>query len=148
MKKIIAILTFMLAMQSLVWAQRGGGPNKEKIDALKVGFITKKLDLSSEEAQKFWPVYNKYHDELEKNRESMRSLLLEHAGNLDKLSQSEADKVLQEMQSLKTQELEIAKQYLQEFKKVLPSQKVIKLFMAEHEFKRELLRQLKGQRGR
>ncbi|MFY8191206.1 MAG: sensor of ECF-type sigma factor [Bacteroidia bacterium] len=147
MKKIIAVLTFMLAMQSLVWAQRGG-PNKEKIDALKVGFITKKLDLSSEEAQKFWPVYNKYHDELEKNRESMRSLLMEHAGNLDKLSQAEADKVLQEMQSLKIQELEIAKQYLQEFKKVLPSQKVIKLFMAEHEFKRELLRQLKGQRGR
>ena len=147
MKKIIAVLTFMLAMQSLVWAQRGG-PNKEKIDALKVGFITKKLDLSSEEAQKFWPVYNKYHDELEKNRESMRSLLMEHAGNLDKLSQAEADKVLQEMQSLKTQELEIAKQYLQEFKKVLPSQKVIKLFMAEHEFKRELLRQLKEQRSR
>lgn len=147
MKKIIAVLTFMLAMQSLVWAQRGG-PNKEKIDALKVGFITKKLDLSSEEAQKFWPVYNKYHDELEKNRESMRSLLMEHAGNLDKLSHAEADKVLQEMQSLKTQELEIAKQYLQEFKKVLPSQKVIKLFMAEHEFKRELLRQLKEQRSR
>ena len=35
-------------------------PKKEKMEAMRVGFITQKLDLTSEEAQKFWPVYNEF----------------------------------------------------------------------------------------
>jgi hypothetical protein len=44
--------------------------------------------------------------------------------------------------------LEVLKLYTLEFKKILPTQKVVKLFIAEQEFKRELLRQLKEQRRR
>jgi hypothetical protein len=129
------------------WAQRGG-PYKEKVDALKVGFITKKLDLTPGEAQKFWPVYNKYHELLEKNRSGMKEILAEQLGNLDNMTSAEADKALLEMQAMRSQELEVLKLYTLEFKKILPTQKVVKLFIAEQEFKRELLRQLKEQRRR
>lgn len=147
MKMRINLILILLVLAQAAWAQRGG-PYKEKVDALKVGFITKKLDLSSEEAQKFWPVYNKYHEQLEKNRSGMKEVLGEHLGNLDKMTSAEADKALLEMQAMRSQELEILKLYTQEFKKILPAQKVVKLFIAEHEFKRELLRQLKNQRNR
>lgn len=148
MKKLVNFTWILLMFATPVLAQRGGGLNKEKVDALKVGFITKKLNLSAEEAQKFWPVYNKFHEELERNRKDMKTLVSSNYGNFDKLSQADAEKVLHDMQLIKTQELEISKQYTAEFKKVIPTQKVIMLFVAEHEFKRELLRQLKGQRGR
>lgn len=147
MKKFVYVTLFMALFSNPLWAQRGRGDQKrEKVDALKIGFITKKLDLSEEEAQKFWPVYNKYHDELEKTRLSLKALHMENVGKIDKLTPTEAEKVLQEMHQIKNKEIEINQQYSLEFKKVLPVQKVVKLYVAEHEFKRELLRQLKAER--
>ena len=35
-------------------------PNLEKLNTYKIGFFTKKLNLTSSEAEKFWPVYNEY----------------------------------------------------------------------------------------
>jgi hypothetical protein len=147
MKMRINLILILFVFVQAAWAQRGG-PYKEKVDALKVGFITKKLDLTAGEAQKFWPVYNKYHELLEKNRSGMKEILGEQLGNLDKMTSAEADKALLEMQAMRSQELEVLKLYTLEFKKILPTQKVVKLFIAEQEFKRELLRQLKEQRRR
>jgi hypothetical protein len=147
MKMRINLILILFVFVQAAWAQRGG-PYKEKVDALKVGFITKKLDLTAGEAQKFWPVYNKYHELLEKNRSGMKEILAEQLGNLDNMTSAEADKALLEMQAMRSQELEVLKLYTLEFKKILPTQKVVKLFIAEQEFKRELLRQLKEQRRR
>jgi hypothetical protein len=147
MKMRINLILILFVFVQAAWAQRGG-PYKDKVDALKVGFITKKLDLTAGEAQKFWPVYNKYHELLEKNRSGMKEILGEQLGNLDKMTSAEADKALLEMQAMRSQELEVLKLYTLEFKKILPTQKVVKLFIAEQEFKRELLRQLKEQRRR
>ena len=147
MKMRINLILILFVFVQAAWAQRGG-PYKEKVDALKVGFITKKLDLTPGEAQKFWPVYNKYHELLEKNRSGMKEILAEQLGNLDNMTSAEADKALLEMQAMRSQELEVLKLYTLEFKKILPTQKVVKLFIAEQEFKRELLRQLKEQRRR
>jgi hypothetical protein len=46
------------------------------------------------------------------------------------------------MLNFKVQEAELFKKYANEFKKVLPTKKVVLLFKAENEFKRELLKQL------
>ncbi len=44
----------------------------QSIDALKMAYITKELNLSPDEAQKFWPVYNNYSNELKKARKDFR----------------------------------------------------------------------------
>jgi hypothetical protein len=83
MKKYI-ILTFLifnlLTIGNLI-AQPGSGrmgnrPGKEKVEAMKIGFITDYLDLSSEEAKEFWPVYNKYQDEMDALRKGRRQNLM------------------------------------------------------------------------
>lgn len=125
-----------------------GGPKREKVEAMKVGFITQKLNLTTEEAQKFWPVYNRFSDEMEKNRKSFKMKAMEDAGNVSNMTDAEAEKALNEMIAFRTAEVEILKKYTIEFKKVLPPQKVVKLFVAEQEFKRELLKMLKEQRDR
>ena len=45
---------------------------RERIESMKIGFITDKLSLSTEEAQKFWPVYNEYQAKQEKIRKGWR----------------------------------------------------------------------------
>lgn len=44
----------------------------QSIDALKMAYITKELNLSPDEAQKFWPIYNNYSSELKKARKELK----------------------------------------------------------------------------
>jgi len=130
------------------FAQPGGGARRDKIEAMKIGFITQKLDLSAEEAQKFWPVYNKYSDEQENSRKAFRGKVMEELADVDKMSNADAEKALNDMIAFRSAEVELTKKYMAEFKRVLPTQKVVKLFVAEQQFKKELLKQLKNGRGR
>ena len=61
MKRILPVLiffTFLLSLPGL--GQRPQQRQGTVLESLKIAFITKRLDLSSEEAEKFWPIYNKY----------------------------------------------------------------------------------------
>ncbi len=46
-------------------AQKSNNEKQEKLEALRIAFFTKQLELSPEEAQKFWPVYNNYQSDLQ-----------------------------------------------------------------------------------
>jgi hypothetical protein len=146
MRKLIIFLACMVTPFLTSYAQ-GPANRKEKIEALKVAYITKKLDLSPEEAQKFWPVYNKYMAEIEKLRKDFRGDMSEELLNLEQLTNAEADKALNDMLTFKSNEVEITKRYTLEFKKVLSSQKVVKFFVAEQGFKKELLKMLREKQG-
>ena len=69
MKKYLLIIIAFLASFSFASAQNG---RSEKVQALKVAFITQKLNLTSAEAEKFWPVYNNYENEIKSVRTSNR----------------------------------------------------------------------------
>ena len=58
--KILLVLIFLLSIHS--FAQSQMEEKKEQIRALKVGFITTELALTTDEAAKFWPIYNAYDD--------------------------------------------------------------------------------------
>ena len=57
MKRILILLSIIIFPFTGAGAQN---PNLERLNNYKIGFFTKKLDLSSSEAEKFWPVYNEY----------------------------------------------------------------------------------------
>lgn len=120
MKRILTILILIFASFATAVAQDdddGGGlrNNGGKIEALKIAYLTNKLTLSPEEAQKFWPVYNKYTDEIRKTRLDARE---------NKQSEIATDEKI----------LGIRKKYNIEFGKVLSTEKVNTFFKAEKEF--------------
>jgi hypothetical protein len=117
----------------------------EKIDVLKIGFITEKLALTSKEAELFWPIYNKFEQDIKKVRKKQRELT--KAFKLKtKPSEQEADKYINEQMVLKQNEIDAVKKYIPEFKKVLPTTKVAKLLSIEQEFKIQLLKKIKDKR--
>ncbi len=116
MKKYLLIFSLFVGFLLPARAQDenkndGGG----RIEALKIAYITKKLNLSPEEAQKFWPVYNKYTDEIRKLQLDMR-----------KNPESELDR--------DEKILNIRKKYNGEFGKALSAEKVNSFFKVEKEF--------------
>ncbi|MEG0519413.1 MAG: hypothetical protein RR555_11215 [Bacteroidales bacterium] len=113
----------------------------------KVAFFTQELNLTPQEAEKFWPVYNEsWHARGKARRETM--------GNLEKLNQAlEADTPVSDLQiqalsdayidSFK-KEGEVYVSYFNNFKKVLPLRKAVKVFNAEEKFRVILIKQLRG----
>lgn len=103
---------------------------QEQIDAIKIGFITKKLDLSPDEAQKFWPVYNQYSGEIRRAR-------VENRGDELRLQERVVD---------------IRKRYKDNFTRAVSSDKINRFWIIERQFdnavQREFMRRKMLQRRR
>lgn len=116
------------------------GPGNEKIEALKIAFITKRLQLSPEESQKFWPVYNQYEAEKKQIRESTIGTIKQLKEDGD-FTNAEADQAIIKYIEFKSKDLDLTKKYVGLFKNILPSVKVAKLVTAEEHFKKMLMKQ-------
>jgi len=151
MKNIVLIVLFI---STGLFAQKhngkGQGPNHERIKALKTAHITERLDLTSEEAEKFWPVYNQFDKKLMELRENEKSEIMSKLrnGSVDALTDEEANLIIDRMLEMKTTELEYRKELSEDLKKVISPRKIIKLHRAEESFKRMLLERLKERRGK
>ena len=128
----------MLFLASFAIAQKSR-PARDKVETYKVGFLTERLDLTSDEAKVFWPVYNKYQDELEVLRKSRKDNLVNARMNFDEMGDKEIEKTVDNELAFRQNELDVMKKYNPQFKQVLPIRKVAKLYKAEEDFKRRLL---------
>jgi len=142
MNKLLLILFILFT--TLSYGQRG---NKEKIKSLKVAFITDRLELTSKEAQQFWPVYNKFEEQREDLRQKERTAVRDKIRNAAELTEDEAVQLLTQFISFKERAEILDTSYLNELKKVLSSKKTLLLLSAEDEFKRHLIKQYRQNRG-
>lgn len=122
--------------------------SRERIEAMRVAYITRRLQLTADESQKFWPVYNEYTAELQKNNRDKQMEMFETRLNFDSMAEAELDKQMMQIIDLQAQEVEIIRKFHGRFKQVLSIKKVAMLYRAEREFKRELIRQLSGMPNR
>jgi hypothetical protein len=118
MKKYLLIFFVLLGSLSQIKAQDG-----EKIQSLKIAFITQKLQLTPSEAEKFWPIYNEYDNEV-------------HGLQLDNNDPNPLGK--------EEKLLNIRKKYLSSFEKILGPDKTNRLFNAERDFRGILIRRLQN----
>ena len=123
MRKLYFILMF-ITITGLSKAQEEQ-PSEKKladIEALKVAFISKELELTPDEAQKFWPVYNQYSKEIKATR----------IDNPDVLERDE--KILN-----------LRKSYKEQFTKILGPQRVNNMYNAESRFNQLLFKAMRRQ---
>lgn len=148
MKKLVVVISLALAIPALSFAQpRNHGRDFKRIQAEKIAYITEQLELSVEEAQTFWPLYNKVQKE---QREAIK-IVREHkralreaikAGKSDNEIKPLLDAWLNAEKSFKKPMYE----YRAEFVKILGETKTAKLYLAEDGFVKRALRQVAGHR--
>ncbi len=142
--KFLLIITSMLFFLGNTISQ-DSKPEKskaiERIEAHKIAFITKALNLTPEESQKFWPLYNEYSD-----KERMLRKGFETNKPKRGMSEDEANKVIDYYFDNEQRKLTLRKNYYDKFKMILPATKVVRLHFAENKFKRKLLKKLKKNR--
>lgn len=118
---------------------------KAEIRAMKTAFITQRLNLTPEEAEKFWPIYNQFESKMEENREKRKST--RRLDQMEEMSDSEVEELVDLRIQIRQEELDIEKAFHLQVKQVLPIKKVAMLYKAEHDFRRELLHKMKGKGG-
>jgi Spy/CpxP family protein refolding chaperone len=142
---ILSIFTVLLFSTS-VFAQQGpgmGNPQKnEKVKAMKVEYITAKLELTPSEAQSFWPLYNEFMTKLHDLERARKRKLRASADK--ELTDDEVNALIKSNFETDQKILDLRMAYDVKFKKVLSIQKVGKLYAAEHQFRHDLLRKMKG----
>ncbi len=119
---------------------------RENMESMKIAFITKEVKLTSEEAKKFWPVYNEYTDELKKIREARHERMKDAKSDFGSMSDKDVEKLIDTEMASRQQEIDLQKQYHSRFKETLPIKKVALLYRSEEKFKRELLERIKDRR--
>lgn len=139
---LIALLQPLFAL-----SQESAESRKDKIESLRIAYITKELSLSTNEAQQFWPVYNQFQEELKVIRKNRKLDIIEAKINFDSMTDVEIAKMIDGDFQFQQLELDLRKKYVEEYKKVLPVRKVAKLLRAEHTFKIELLREFRNRQG-
>ena len=135
MKKI-AILSFCFLLATSAMAQK---PIK-KLEAQRVAFITQRLNLTPEEAQQFWPVFNQYTEKLQQIRSSKPER------DYEEMSDTDTEKSILGELDKEGRELDLKKEYYQKLKKVISVKKIAKLYKAERDFKTMLLERIQQNR--
>lgn len=121
--------------------------HRERLKALRVAFITERLSLTAAEAEKFWPIYNRYDDKVFQLRNVELLRLKRDARNdFSTLSDEEANKMLDRLEDIEQQLFAERKTLVASLRKVIPARKVILLKSVEDDFNRELLERLKERR--
>lgn len=135
-----AFMIFMILLPAKVIAQN---PAMEKLNAYKIAFFTRRLNLTPQEAEKFWPVYNEYQNkriQIQTDRARMNREVNQNELNMSEKEMIEtADKLI----SLEVQEAALAQEYHKRFKEILTPQKVIRLYQAENQYRQQLLNELR-----
>jgi hypothetical protein len=144
MKRIIIFLLIILIYPATKSAAQN--TNLEKLNNYKIGFFTKRLNLTSEEAEKFWPVYNEYQGQ--RNQIQLEKMKLNRTFNQNESTLS--DKQLEEMGDKYVdcivQESALAVTFHKKLKTVLSPAKVIMYYQAENQYKVQLLNELQNAR--
>lgn len=141
--KTLLIILFLFSILS--FAQESKDDKKEQIKALKVGFITSELSLTTEEATKFWPIYNTFEEkQYELKNRKMKAIKAKlKDDSLDKMSEKEASALLAQLESTENELYQVRKKLISSLKEILPATKILKLKKAEDDFKKKLLQQYK-----
>jgi hypothetical protein len=143
MKKIYILAFIIFALLKTTSAQDN---RREEIESFRIAFFTRQLNLTPDEAKKFWPVYNEMQAEMQKIHKDRRMRHRDERDNFDNLSDAEIEKTINDEMASRQKELDIEKKYHDRFKAVLPMKKIAIYYRAQEGFKRELLRKLQGQR--
>lgn len=141
MKRFLLLaITIMAAMPALKAQPAPENDWRDRVRCERIAFITSQLDLTPAEAEKFWPVYNEYKGqkaEAQKEiRETYRVLkeAMENGGDIE-TSLNNYVKALDAKAGTEAQALKA-------YKKVLPMEKIAKLYLSEEKFRMDQIHKL------
>ena len=131
---LLTCIIFFLTATSVMSAQ-----DDDQIKKMKISFFTDQLNLSTKEAQDFWPVYNFHNDKYDELKENNWRGIVKRLKKVDELSESEAAQLLADYRDYKRLRYKYREDFIKDLKEVISDKKIMQLKHAEYEFDKKLL---------
>lgn len=144
MKTRIALM-ITLVLNCAVYIS-GQNPNMDRINAYRIAFLTRRLNLTPQEAEKFWPVYNEYQNNKVKIQSERQNIVMNFNQNALNMTDKEMSAAGDRLVELEVKEAALLQDFHNKIKLILPPVKVLRLFQAENQFRQQLLDQLQERR--
>ena len=144
LRSFILLVSFMVFTISLNAQETQSKLDKEQeLKSQKIAFFTNKIGLTPEEAQIFWPIYNDYWAKKNKIIADRKEKMTYFADHSENMSNDEMIKYADQYIRYEMELAELLDEYHKEFKKILPINKVMKIYLADYEFKTYLLKKIR-----
>ena len=147
MKRVLTIITFIVLLvsgRSVLSAQNHPDNRwQDRMKAEKIAFLTNAMDLTSSEAEKFWPIYNRAEAEMRQSWEAnMKAFIALDEGIKAGKDEKEISNLLEKYLNTQQSGKDIDAKYLKEYRKVLSNEKIAKLYIGEETFRRMQIHRL------
>jgi len=148
-KSALFILILLFGLNNLIAQQNRG--KHENFKAYKIAYITEQLDLTPEEAEKFWPLYNEFGKQFYEikvigMRDQKRKI--KESGGIEALSEKEANEYISVLLNTEEEIVKLKKKFYNRLKGVLSSNKILQLYNAENGFNRRLLSEFRKNKAK
>jgi hypothetical protein len=142
MKKSIAYLLalFLLSAGNLMAQRPNPNIDPEKLQAARIAFITSRIDLKPEQAERFWPIFNKYTDQ----REGLMKSMSELTRGGESITEEEAKSRIQKRIQLQQKMLDEEKIFSTELSKVISYKQQLLLHNIARDFNRHIYQRQRG----
>ncbi|HJW52144.1 MAG TPA: hypothetical protein VJ501_09050 [Burkholderiaceae bacterium] len=102
-----------------------------RIQSDKKGIVTKSMDLTAEEAKKFWPLYEQFQRELALPRSAANRAILDLIAADGTLTDANAKRLVEQVQGAALDEARLNQKHFKQLLKVLPTLKAARYMQIE-----------------
>ncbi|WP_157593327.1 RusA family crossover junction endodeoxyribonuclease [Rufibacter tibetensis] len=115
----------------------------EKIETAKIAFISDKVEMTGEQAQRFWPVYREHDRRRHELRQKSRPYKEQ---NINALTDEQIQAGLESRLNIRQRELDLEKEYMDKYLRIISPKQLALFYRAEREFTKLLLERLQTAR--
>jgi Spy/CpxP family protein refolding chaperone len=137
--KQLWLISFLFIGMGTVVAQPSE-KEMERLHSLKIAFLTDKLDLKPDQAQKFWPVHNEYEKQLRDFQEKRRDILM--GIRKGELTDDQIEENIKQSFDIEEKTVKLKREYHNKFSSILDVHQLAELYVAEQEFQRRVIKEL------
>ena len=143
--RLLSLAALFLSLAAAAQTQDGQpsgsrrGQRLGQLENAKIAFITNRLSLTQDQAQKFWPLYNVFSD---RRRELNRNGRLLRRDITEGMTDQQLRESFTQSFNTRQQELNLEKDYFEKFQKVISLRQVVQLFQAERDFTKEVIKRV------
>jgi AraC-like DNA-binding protein len=139
MKNLLIVCLILSSFSLFAQKKESKDEKKQRIEAARVSFITKKLELTPEESKEFWPVINEMETKIKTSRKALKDRFKKMKQEDEKIDEKTYQKLIEDMHEQQISILEIKNEYVQKIASIIGYEKT---FRFEHQIQREFKKQL------
>src|SRR4029453_3455069 len=131
---VFTVLALPLAAQDSSGSGGGGDIelSRAQIQAERQAIINRAMELTDSESTTFWPLYREFRTKMAQVTDRQGAGIKEDAATANSRTDAQADKLMSNYMDFQKDKLNLEKDYVKKFKKILPTRKVARYFQLEH----------------